>query len=155
MADKIYTEEKKNYNVKVVLIEKNLEQFTKGGSTDASTRGDIIFFLYDVTSEESFQNAMDVFTFVDRGNDSAVMYLVGNCCDKGSRVIPIEKGRESIGNASDGYFKEISVKDGTGVKELLDEAVHHFLTSETEKIRIKRNGLNVVEPKSGGCCVLL
>ena len=97
---------------------------------------------------------MDVFAFVDRGNDSAVMYLVGNCTDKGNRVIPIEKGQESISNATDGYFKEISVKDATGITELMNEAVEKFLTSETEKIRIKREKFNVIEQKSG-CCVLL
>ena len=128
-----------------------MEDFSKDESLNETSRGDIIFFLYDVTSEESFNNCFNVFKFVNRGNDSALIYLVGSCCDKGSRVIPIEKGRETVSNVQDGHFREICSKDGTGVKELMDEAIHHFLNSKTPKIVAKVRDL---KPVKKGCTLL-
>ena len=152
MPERIFTENGTQYLIKVVFLEKALTEFTKEGSLNETQRGDILFFTYDVTSEESFENTKNVFKFVQRGNDSAVMYLVGNFTDKGNRVISVETGKETVISCTDGYFREVSAKEGTGISELLDEAIHHFLISKTEKIVMKKQALSVVKKKG---CVLL
>ncbi|BFU18160.1 Ras family protein [Entamoeba histolytica] len=148
-----------NFPIQVSIIERGNESFMKQASTDPASRGDILFYLFNATDKESFDNTLNLFNYFVRLNDSAVMYLVASFTDCGKRAVSMTEGKASV-NDQDGFYAEISSKTGDGIQELLQTAIHNYLQSQHKSIQKRVQDYKAInknagkKTKKGGCLLL-
>ncbi|KAL7718714.1 Ras family protein [Entamoeba marina] len=121
------------------FIERSNDTFMKKASTDAASRGDVLYYIYNSTDKQSFEDTINVFQYFVRMNDSSVIYLVANATDSGKRAVTMTEGKAAVEN-SGGFYAEISCKTGDGVKELLETSIHQYFISPQPKIKERLEG---------------
>ncbi|KAL7713972.1 Ras family protein [Entamoeba marina] len=145
----------------VSVIERGNDAFMKQASTDPAARGDILYYVYNTTDKQSYEDTYNVFKYFVRLNDSSIMYLVASSTDCGKREITMTEGKASVKD-TEGFYAEVSCKTGDGVKELLTTSIKNYLNSSEPKIKEKIDTYKKVnkikskgnKKKERGSCVI-
>lgn len=91
----------------------------------------IVFFVFDLTSKESFDYAANSIPPIkSKGESIKVMYLLGNKSDlKDERTVSIEEA-EKLAKDNGLHFSEISAKDPGSFMKVMEEALEHLLKEQ-------------------------
>ena len=94
-------------------------------------KGIKIFFVFDLTSKESFDYAANSIPPIkSKGESIKVMYLLGNKSDlKDERTVSIEEA-ENLAKDHGLHFSEISAKDQGSFLKVMQEALDHLLKEQ-------------------------
>ena len=75
-----------------------------------------VILMYDITNEESFKKLRDRIEELRENEPQAIIFLVGNKCDKPNRVVAEEEGKK-LAEEYNIEFYETSAKTGQNVKK--------------------------------------
>jgi len=104
-----------------------------------------VIVVYDVTNEETFENAKDWYMEAKRFTSGVPIILIGNKQDKEEKVVDYQTAKEFADNANIEFF-ETSCKHNTNVEESFYE-----LLSQISDEPIFRNETPQIQPKDSKC----
>ena len=158
-----------NYSLKWRIWDTAGQETFKSLITSYFKSGTVYILMYDITDKQSFKE-LDYWTneILDNGTNSKFIYLVGNKTDKiFDRIISKEQG-ELYANYINAKYFEISVKNNTGIKDLVDTINYDIMEyivdnkdskEEKENIGIKyeleKYNLFYEEKKDKKCCIIM
>lgn len=124
---------------------------------------DVVLFVFDVSSIESFENIKLWIEEVDKYNKKKkIKFLIGNKSDKNNLVINFNKAR-NFAELNDLYFYQTSVVNNVGIKNLFNDIVkisYEKLLNNEIQLRsfVKYDSLSILETKhtkkKDKCCII-
>ena len=122
---------------------------------------DGIILVFDVTSEESFNQITDWMEQIKNNvsKEEINLILIGNKCDLADRMVEKERGEEMAKNLKIKYF-ETSALTGQGINEAFEELAKQIFKNKNPNENISRNisisydkSEDALKKKKGkGCC---
>ena len=122
---------------------------------------DGIILVFDVTSEESFNQITDWMEQIKNNvsKEEINLILIGNKCDLADRMVEKERGEEMAKNLKIKYF-ETSALTGQGINEAFEELAKQIFRNKNPNENISRNiSITYNKPedalkkkKGKGCC---
>jgi len=122
---------------------------------------DGIILVFDVTSEESFNQITDWMEQIKNNvsKEEINLILIGNKCDLADRMVEKERGEEMAKNLNIKYF-ETSALTGQGINEAFEELAKQIFRNKNPNENISRNisisydkSEDALKKKKGkGCC---
>ena len=122
---------------------------------------DGIILVFDVTSEESFNQITDWMEQIKNNvsKEEVNLILIGNKCDLADRMVEKERGEEMAKNLKIKYF-ETSALTGQGINEAFEELAKQIFKNKNPNENISRNisisydkSEDALKKKKGkGCC---
>ena len=122
---------------------------------------DGIILVFDVTSEESFNQITDWMEQIKNNvsKEEINLILIGNKCDLADRMVEKERGEEMAKNLKIKYF-ETSALTGQGINEAFEELAKQIFKNKNPNENISRNiSITYNKPedalkkkKGKGCC---
>ena len=122
---------------------------------------DGIILVFDVTSEESFNQITDWMEQIKNNvsKEEINLILIGNKCDLADRMVEKERGEKMAKNLNIKYF-ETSALTGQGINEAFEELAKQIFKNKNPNENISRNiSITYNKPedalkkkKGKGCC---
>ena len=133
-----------NINNKIIKLNiwDTLESIYKG------SKG--IILMYDITNQESFKKLRDRIEELRENEPQAIIFLVGNKCDKPNRVVAEEEGKK-LAEEYNIEFYETSAKTVQNVKKIfyqidgIDNNINEKLENYDQNQKINENDINKIK----------